>query len=175
MVNAIRRAAVFWAAVSLLGIAGAAVAQQAPAQPDKDDVKVTNYQDWEVRCLKSSNPQQCEMTQLIKSADSGSPVMRVVLGYPKQIDTAAMIFILPLGTQLVPGVSLSVDGGQAQRIPFQACLPNGCRADLPVKPALLNKLKNGGQATVTIVGPRGKKMNLDISLMGFTAANKAIE
>lgn len=159
--------------VGLSGLAGHAVAQQ-KTQDNDDNVKVSTYQDWEVRCPKSGDKDECEMTQLVNNPDSGKPIMRVVLGYPPQIDSAAMIFILPLGTRLSPGVKVGVDGDQIGRFPFQICMKEGCRADFPVEGKALNKLKRGGNATVSIVGPEGDDIDLKISLQGFTAANKAI-
>lgn len=157
-----------------LGLAGTAVAQD-DAQQAEDNIKTQTYQDWEVRCPESGDKDQCEMTQLVKSPKSGKPIMRVVMGYPPQIDSAAMIFILPLGTRLAPGVKLSVDGSQAGRFPFQICLEQGCRADFPLKNDLLSKMKRGNHANVAIVGPEGDDINLKISLQGFTAASQAIE
>lgn len=166
--------AVLLCAASLTGVAGTAAAQNSSSKPDKDDVKITHHKDWEVRCPKSGNKDQCEMTQLVKSPKSGKPIMRVVMGYPQQINTAAMIFILPQGTRLAPGVKMNVDGGKARHFPFQICLKQGCRADFPIKNSLLGKLKHGSNAKVTIVGPKGDQIDLKISLMGFTAANKQI-
>ena len=81
---------------AVMGMATAApVMAQAGGEP-ADDVKITRYNDWEVRCPKSGPAQNdCEMTQLINGPDGNKPIMRVVMGYPPQIDSAAMIFILP--------------------------------------------------------------------------------
>ncbi|WP_348762430.1 invasion associated locus B family protein [uncultured Salinisphaera sp.] len=160
---------------AVMGMATAApVMAQAGGEP-ADDVKITRYNDWEVRCPKSGPAQNdCEMTQLINGPDGNKPIMRVVMGYPPQIDSAAMIFILPLGTRLAPGVQLSVDGDQPRRFPFQICLEQGCRADFPIEDSLLAKMKRGSSANVTIVGPKGDQIDLAISLSGFTDANNAI-
>ncbi|WP_423824092.1 invasion associated locus B family protein [Salinisphaera sp. SPP-AMP-43] len=175
MFRAFRFSAVLLCAAALLGLTGTAAAQDnAPGQQSQDDVKITHYEDWEVRCPKSGNQSECEMTQLVKSPDTGKPIMRVVMGYPPQINTPAMIVILPLGTRLAPGVQLSVDGDQARRFPFQICLQQGCRADFPIKNQLLSKLKGGRTAAITIVGPKGDQINLKVSLSGFTDANNAI-
>lgn len=174
MSTAFRFFAVLLCTVGLFGVIGSAAAQSSSGKSAKDNVKITHYQDWEVRCPKSGNQDQCEMTQLVKNPQSGKPIMRVVMGYPPQIDSAAMIFILPLGTRLAPGVQLSVDGDQPRRFPFQICLEQGCRADFPIKNTLLNKLKHGHDAKITIVGPKGDQIHLKISLMGFTSANQAI-
>jgi len=160
--------------VAVASLSTAAFAQKA-AGDSAQDVNVTRFNDWEVRCPKSGNPKgDCEMTQLVNSPDTGKPIMRVVMGYPPQIDTAAMIFILPLGTRLAPGVQLGIDGSQKVRFPFQICLEQGCRADFPVKADLLSRMKSGQNATVTIVGPKGEEINLKISLSGFTDANSKV-
>jgi invasion protein IalB len=139
----------------------------------QDSGKVDTFQDWEVRC-----PEQgagaCEMTQLVDSPENGKPILRVVMGYPPEVDTAAMVFILPLGTRLAPGVQFQVDGDQPRRFPFQICLEQGCRADFPVDDALRNKLRSGTQATVSLIGPRGDRIDLKVSLQGFTNADNRI-
>ena len=174
MTNVFRFSTVALVVAMFMGQAAPALAQSNGSN-GADDVKITHYNDWEVRCPKSGPAQDdCEMTQLINGPDGNKPIMRVVMGYPPQIDTAAMIFILPLGTRLAPGVQLSVDGDQPRRFPFQICLEQGCRADFPIENDLLAKMKRGSEATVTIVGPKGDQIELPISLSGFTDANNAI-
>lgn len=140
----------------------------------KGSEKVATYQDWDVRCPQDASDGGCEMTQLVESPDNGKPILRVVMGYPPQIDSAAMVFILPLGTRLAPGVQLQVDSGEPQGFPFQICLEQGCRADFPVDNALRNRLRGGSTATVSLIGPRGERIDLDVSLLGFTNADNRI-
>ncbi|MBO9469013.1 invasion associated locus B family protein [Endozoicomonas sp. G2_2] len=135
---------------------------------------VETFQDWEVRCPEQSGSGGCEMTQLVNSPDNGKPILRVVMGYPPEIDTAAMVFILPLGTRLAPGVQLQVDNGEAQAFPFQICLEQGCRADFPVNDALRNRMRSGSTATVSLIDPQGERMDLNVSLQGFTDADNRI-
>lgn len=164
--------------IFLLGTTGMAIAKDTTTQktqPDnKPKVKVTKHQDWTVRCQESGQ-KQCEMTQLIKSPDNDKPIMRVLMGYPPQTQgKPAMIIIVPLGTRLPAGLQVSVDNGQAYNYPFQVCLQEGCRAAFKVSDALLGQLKNGHSATVSIVGPKNRKIDLKLSLLGFTASSKAI-
>ena len=174
MTNVFRFSTVALVVAMFMGQAAPALAQSNGSN-GADDVKITHYNDWEVRCPKSGPAQDdCEMTQLINGPDGNKPIMRVVMGYPPQIDTAAMIFILPLGTRLAPGVQLSVDGDQPRRFPFQICLEQGCRADFPVDDALRNKLRSGSRATVSLIGPRGDRIDLKVSLQGFTNADNRI-
>ncbi|MES1930117.1 hypothetical protein SADO_12718 [Salinisphaera dokdonensis CL-ES53] len=160
-------AAVF--AVSLL-FSAPGFAQQSGGE----NMKVETYNDWEVRCPEQARNGGCEMTQLVNSPDNGKPILRVVMGYPPEVDTAAMVFILPLGTRLAPGVQLQVDSGQAQAFPFQICLEQGCRADFPVDDALRNRMRSGSNATVSLIDPQGERMDLTVSLQGFTDADNRI-
>ncbi len=161
--------------VLALFAAGAFAQQPPPKQRPKNNIQVTHHADWAVRCPKSNQAhQRCEMTQLVKNPQNGKPVMRVLMGYPPQVKTAAMIFIVPLGTRLAPGMELSVDGDKPRRFPFQICLDQGCRADYPVNNKLLQKLKGGHEATASIIDPHGKELDLKFSLQGFTASNNQI-
>ncbi|MES1925376.1 invasion associated locus B family protein [Salinisphaera sp. T31B1] len=165
----------FAAFVLLAGVVFAAPGMaQSGAQSAADNADVKTYQDWQVRCPKDRSNGGCEMTQLVNNPDNGKPILRVVMGYPPEIQTAAMIFILPLGTRLAPGVQLTVDGGKPNTFPFQICLEQGCRADFPVEDGLRNRLRSGSNATVSLIGPRGERIDLKVSLQGFTDADNAI-
>lgn len=149
-------------------------AQQQPGGTNAN-VQTEQVQDWEVRCPQAPSGQaNCTMTQLVNNPDSNQPLMRVIMAYPQELDTAAMVFMLPLGTRLAPGLQLSVDGGEPIQFPYQVCFEQGCRADLPVRPELLQQLRSGSTATVSLIGPQGNRLDLDISLMGFTDANQRI-
>lgn len=167
-------ATTLWAAFCLLGFAGPAAAQKAPIQAKKANVETTQYDDWEVRCLKS-NADDCLMNQLVNNPSSGTPIMRVAMKYQPDSAAALMAFTLPLGTHLAPGLSVSIPGGKTIRIPYQVCFRNGCQAYLGLKSELMSKMKQGSSFQVALVGPGGKKINLSVSLMGFTAANNAIK
>ncbi len=159
--------------LATLALAPAAFAQQPP--PGDANVDIQQVQDWEVRCPQSNTAQgACTMSQLIDNPNSGQPLMRVVLAYPPEIDSAALVFLLPLGVRLAPGMQLSIDGGEPIRFPYQVCQQQGCRGDLPVKPELMRQLRGGSTATLSMIGPRGERMDLDISLMGFTDATQRI-
>ena len=167
-------AATLWVAFCLLGVAGPAVAQEGSLQAPKDNVTITHHKDWEVRCLKSDSS-DCLMNQLVNNPSSDTPIMRVAMKYQGDKDVALMAFTLPLGTHLAPGLEVSIPGNKALRVPYQVCFRNGCQAYLGLKSPLMAKMKQGTSFQVTLVGPGGKKINLPVSLMGFTAADKAIK
>ncbi|MDI5935948.1 invasion associated locus B family protein [Halomonas sp. M4R5S39] len=159
--------------LSLLALAPHAFAQQAPPGAADADVTTEQFRDWEVVC-PSEGGGNCTMYQVVNHPEGDQPLMQVVVTYPPQLDGPAMTFLLPLGVHLASGLQLSVDGVEPAQFPYQACLQQGCRADLPVEPALLEALRSGSTATLSLIDPRGDRMDLDISLMGFTDAQGRI-
>ncbi|MGC3873606.1 invasion associated locus B family protein [Halomonas sp. GXIMD04776] len=137
-------------------------------------MSVENFQDWEVRCPEGGTAGQCSMMQLVDNPNGNQPIMQVIMAYPQELDTPAMAFILPLGTRLAPGLQLVIDNGEPIKFPYQMCQQQGCRADIPVTETLRQQMRNGSRATLSIMGPRGERLNLPISLQGFTAANDRI-
>ena len=45
---------------------------------------------------------------------------------------------------------------------------------MPIEPSMLQQLRSGTTATLSMIGPRGDRMDLDISLTGFTNASNRI-
>ncbi len=161
--------------LSLLALASHAVAQQASPGSPGADVSTEQFRDWEVICPPESSQGACTMSQLITNPDNNDPLMRVIVGHPPELEgRPAMTFLLPLGVRLAPGLQLSVGDGEPAQFPYQVCLEQSCRADLPLEPSLLQELRDGSSATLSLIGPRGNRMDLDISLMGFTDANNRI-
>ncbi|WP_163648427.1 invasion associated locus B family protein [Modicisalibacter sp. 'Wilcox'] len=157
----------------LMAMTATALAQQ-PTNGNADNIQTRTVQDWQVRCPTDAGQGRCSMTQLINNPDGNQPVLRVVVAYPPQADGPAMVFLLPLGVRLAPGLQLTVDGGKPIKFPYQVCVPDGCRADIPLKPALMQQLRQGSQATLSLIDPRGQRLDLAISLMGFSDASSQI-
>jgi len=163
------------ALLSLMAVASQSIAQQASPGSAGANIEAEQFQDWEVICPPSPSQGVCTMSQLVNNPNSNDPLMRVIVGYPPELEgRPAMTFLVPLGVRLAPGLQLSVGGGEPVQFPYQVCMEQSCRADLPLDPALLQALRTGSSATLSLIGPRGNRMDLDISLMGFTNANQRI-
>lgn len=156
--------------LSLLALALPASAQQASPEAD---VTTEQFRDWEVTC-PSEGGGICTMGQIVNEPDSNQPLMQVVMAYPPQLDGPVMTFLLPLGVHLASGLQLQVGSEEPVQFPYQTCVQQGCRADLPVQPTLLQALRSGSTAILSLFGPRGERIDLDISLMGFTDASSRI-
>lgn len=148
-------------------------AQAQPQNAPNADIK--QFRDWEVRCPRGGgNDAHCTMTQLVNSPSSNRPVMRVVVAYPPEGSDPVMVFLLPLGVRLAPGMQLQVDNGKEIPFPYQVCMDDACRADLPLQGQLLSQLRGGTKAKVSLFDPNGKRLDTNISLLGFTDATRAI-
>ncbi|WP_447043863.1 invasion associated locus B family protein [Vreelandella sp. H-I2] len=161
--------------LSILIFSPNAFSQQQPGAASGEGVTTESFQDWEVRCQRNAEgPTPCAMVQMVTQPDSDQPLMQVILDYPPQIDDPVMSFFVPLGVRLAAGLQLSVDNGEPVQFPYQVCLEQGCRADVPIEPSMLQQLRSGSTATLSMIGPRGDRIDLDISLIGFTDASTRI-
>jgi invasion protein IalB len=132
------------------------------------------FQDWVLRCGRSQQgPEVCEMQQL-RTDDEGRTVMAVAIGTAPGRSEVGLLIMLPLGILLPAGVTLQVDGGAEVPLQVDWCERQGCRIEMAVEAALLNRLKAGREAKVFFEAfdPEGQqqRLGIPISLLGFTAA-----
>ncbi|WP_404341908.1 invasion associated locus B family protein [Vreelandella venusta] len=159
--------------LSILAFSSSAFSQQ-PGAASGDDVTTETFQDWEVHCQDNQGANRCAMMQMTTQPGSDQPIMQVVVEYPPQMDGPVMSFFVPLGVRLAAGLQLVVDNGEPIQFPYQVCQQQGCRADAPIEPSMLQELRSGSSATLSMIDPRGERMDLNISLAGFTSASNRI-
>ncbi|MCB8887564.1 invasion associated locus B family protein [Vreelandella malpeensis] len=165
------RRALITAVLPLLAASTAATAQ---AQQGAQNADTQRFQDWEVRCQSEGGQQGCTMSQVVNNPDSNDPLMSAMVGYSPEAQSAVMAFMLPLGVVLAPGMQLQVDDNEPVGFPYQFCFEQGCRADLPLEASLLQQLRSGNRATVSAIAPDGQRLDLNVSLMGFTSASQQV-
>lgn len=150
-----------------------------PPRPTGGDVKRTTYKAWEVACLADNS--NCAMAQIGKD-NGNNPVLEMVIRkLPEPLEAggevaiAVLDVITPLGVVLTEGLSLKIDGGQDAIAPFQVCTEQGCLVREPVAQELIDRLKKGSAATVTVVAANQGVVTSNLSLSGFTAAFNALQ
>ncbi|WP_323007717.1 invasion associated locus B family protein [Pseudorhodobacter sp.] len=136
---------------------------------------------WEQTCIKTEDGSDpCQLVQLLKDGGE-NPVAQFIFASlpadhparPKAV--AGADIIVPLGTQLTAGLSLSVDGGTTRKYPFSWCEQIGCIAQIGFTQAELDGFKKGKEAKLTLVQVFSPdKVELTISLAGFTAGFDAV-
>jgi len=135
------------------------------------------FTDWEMRCIRSeAEVDPCQLYQLLDDGN-GNPVAEInIFPLPAGQEAAAgATVITPLETLLTQQLAMSVDGSQPKKYPFSWCSEVGCFARLGFADADIAIFKKGVSANLTIVpvAAPDQKVNLKVSLKGFTAAYDA--
>lgn len=136
--------------------------------------------DWEVRCVKLEDGQQdpCQLYQLLRDGQGNSvaEVNLFALEGGGEVAAGANI-VTPLETLLTEQLTMRVDSATPRRYPFTFCAPIGCVARLGLTEADVNAFRRGNEALVSIVplGAPDQRVNLTMSLSGFTAGYEAVQ
>lgn len=132
-------------------------------------------QDWTLRCdapPSGALAGPCYMVQDIAAPEGQGRIAQMIVGhFGKERLLGALVFV-PLGIRLPPGLLIGVDQNEPRRFPFQFCSPNGCQAQIALDDAFLAELKAGAKAHTVFEDADGRKIAVDVSLRGFTAALK---
>jgi invasion protein IalB len=154
----------------------------APAQPAPDGPGTTyvaeTFEDWQLQCVRTpEGDDPCQIYQLLKD-EQGNNVADISIFAldPNQKVAAGATIMTPLETLLTHGVLIKVDAGESKAYPFTFCTGGGCVSRLALRPEEVTAFKRGNKAVMTIVpvAAPDQKVNLDISLKGFTAAYDAV-
>jgi invasion protein IalB len=135
--------------------------------------------DWQQRCVRAQDGSDpCQLYQLLKDGEGNSVAEISMFGLPAgaQQAVAGATIIAPLETLLTESLTLQIDSGKAKIYPFTWCSQIGCVARVGFTQAELDSFKKGAKATVTIVPvvAPDQKVNLNLSLKGFTAGFDAV-
>jgi invasion protein IalB len=152
-------------------IASSICALPASAQQAQQNVERTQSGDWSVECVQ--NPQAgrlCRMVQNVKDPKNGNSLMEVVVAKPPNQSGVILSLRAPLGVWLRPGLTFGIDGGKANSVNFEFCLQGGCLAQIQLSAGKVNAMKRGSKALIGMQNIRRQKLNLTVSLRGFTAA-----
>lgn len=160
-----------------------APAESAPAASGPDDLgkayTASTHGDWQLQCIRTADGNDpCEIYQVLKDTTGQSVADISVLALPAGNEAVAGATIMvPLETLLTPGVALGVDGGKPRAYPVTFCAQPGCFVRVGLTAAELASFKNGNKATLSLVpvAAPDKRIDVDISLKGFTAAFDAVQ
>lgn len=160
--------------------AGPRVDAQAPPtpRPQSSPAAVVGKREqhgaWEVAC--DPQGEQCAMVQ-IGNDEEGTPVLEMVvrkLDEPLEVGERTAIAVLdvitPLGVVLPEGLSVKIDDGRQESAPFQVCTEQGCLVREPIDSDLVDRLKRGSKAQISVIAINQGEVIANISLSGFTKA-----
>jgi len=134
--------------------------------------------DWEQRCVRTEDgADPCQLYQLLKDEEGNAVAEFSLFGLPEGEQAAAGGTIMtPLETLLPEAILMQVDSGEAKRYGFTFCAPIGCVARVGFTDAEIESFKRGNKATMAItpMAAPDRKVQLNISLKGFTAGYDAV-
>ncbi len=129
------------------------------------------FGDWAKQCEKAGAGERCYLIQTVKAGER--PIMVIIVAYSPKRDRVAAMIDMPLGMHIPTGLKINA-AGSAKPLPFEQCLPTGCRAILSLDDATIEVLKSGTDASITGRGRDGEDVQVPISSNGFKAAFEAL-
>ncbi|MCK5517838.1 MAG: invasion associated locus B family protein [Alphaproteobacteria bacterium] len=158
----------------------AAKADKAPAE--KAVAKQTTDNEviergWVKRCSEESK--DCEIFQRIDVKKSSMRIAEFALGFPHKNGAkkgnARGVVILPLGILLEKGITMKVDSGLPSVFKISTCTKQGCFLQIDVSKNLIDMMKKGNLVYFIFESADGRKVNLVMSLAGFSKALRSIQ
>lgn len=136
------------------------------------------FGDWQQRCIRTEDGSDpCQLYQLLKDAQGNAVSEMSLFPLPEgQQAAAGSTIITPLETLLTSQLTISIDGAQPKRYPFEFCAAQGCFSRIGFTEAEVLGFKRGNQGLLTIVPAAApdRRIELTISLSGFTAGFDAV-
>jgi len=127
-------------------------------------------QGWFKVCTKQEDNDVCVVQNII-AASTGQLLTAVgLIMVEGKVNNRIMQVSVPSARNIQPGVSMQIDGGKAQRLPYSVCMPDKCVAQVPLTDAIVSSFKRGGEAVFTSVNFQGSPNPIPVSLQGFTSA-----
>ena len=137
-----------------------------------------NFEAWEQRCVRTEDgADPCQLYQLLKDSTGNAVAEFSMLNLPAGGQAAAgATVIVPLETLLTENLLLAVDGSKPKVYPFSFCSTIGCISRIGFTADEVAGFKKGAKAVLTIVPvvAPDQKVNVELSLKGFTAGYDAV-
>jgi invasion protein IalB len=159
--------------------AGMALPVPAAAQIAQGD----RFGDWSVGCEKpppedaqaGSAPARCFIFQDVVTQENQQQVLLIAVGLEGDRKRPAVLLRVPLGLYLPAGLVFAVPGAEPLHVEIETCLPEGCRGGALLNESILNAMRRGERARVTLTDLRQRELELPVSLIGFTKGFAAVQ
>lgn len=150
-----------------------------PQDPNKPKARVSgSYGNWTLLCGKEGDPktaqERCSLVLPLIEKKTQKLIFRVILVYgPK--GRLVLRVDGPTGVALQRGVQLATDSGKAYTMPFQTCLPMGCKALYLVPDEMRQDLTKSTKATIVVYALNGKQIQTVAELEGLPLGLEALD
>lgn len=133
------------------------------------------FADWTVRCRQVAelDAQQCEMVQVLSTADRQSTVANLAIGQLPGDEDIRFVLQLPLGVHLPTDVAFTIGDEEVTTAQFETCFQTFCLAYATLDDDAIEQMKSGSEMTMNFEDRARRDVAMPISLNGFTAAYAA--
>ena len=161
------------AALALAGTAAALSVAASAAEPRK-------FGDWILRCESPAEGKSdvCYLNQTLNMTKGKAKgrLLDVKIGTFGEGKDFFALLMLPLGLNLQAGAALQIDDAKQVPLAIQTCTKAGCRSIVKMTDELLAGFRKGVKLKIGFIPFPGKRtVVVEASLIGFTAAYKALE
>ncbi|MEW5424670.1 invasion associated locus B family protein [Amorphus sp. 3PC139-8] len=148
----------------------AAAQDNAQAQGQGGGDQAQNGPPWSTRCSSNSREAapDCQIEQRAVVTETGQLLLLVTIGVSGNSREPMMTVRTPLQLFLPAGVAMDIDGRDAAKIDYQTCDQSGCYARMPVSNGLLEAMFKGLKLNITLETMARQKVQVPMSLSGFT-------
>jgi len=127
---------------------------------------------WGKSCDKTADGKQnCVIVQNVvitnKSDNSSVRALAVAVGYVPGDTKLRMALTIPLGINLPPGIGFQIDDAQANTLPIETCVADGCHIVMTIDQGGRDSLVKSKMIKISYQLVNGQKVTLPIELAGF--------
>ena len=126
---------------------------------------------WKVECYGDGKTMDCNAIQQVMQRLQNQQLQRVaLLAVHPEGKGATIQIVVPLGVNLSQPILISVDAGEADRVPLKVCDNNGCQAQAPLSDRVLAAMRTGTNLKLLIPTGDKNQAELRLPLRGFQPA-----
>jgi invasion protein IalB len=136
------------------------------------EVKDIAYGDWQKLCFKAGGAPTLCRTSITGKFPTGQMAVRIDLIEREDNSAARLQLFVPVGMYLQQPATLSVDQGEAVRVPYSWCLTNACIAADIAPPTLIKEMDVGQVLVLQAVDSSLLAVTTSVPLANFAAVHK---
>jgi invasion protein IalB len=150
---------------------GAAPTERPPGQEfalrGQRAAREIKYSDWHKYCFKVPGTNLVCRTTVSGTFETGQSAVRIDLIEREGDKAARLQLFLPVGLYLQAGVKITIDQGDAYRIPYVWCLTNTCIAADLADPKLIKEMETGQKLVLEVVDSSVLTVSTSLPLSQF--------
>jgi len=135
-----------------------------------------SFGNWTLLCGTETGDEKerCSLVLPLVEKETQKLVFRVIVTYGPQGNLVLRVDG-PTGVALQRGIEFSPDTKKIYRMPFQTCLPMGCKALLLISDDLKKELVGSKQGAITVYALNGKAVQTVTAMTGFGQGLAALD